>query len=401
MNRLVLQENVQFIYEEQLAGIELKAFGCSFDRDEDDGRQLRAELNGHAAEIITRSAYVGTIDGERTIYDELVRPAYRGGRFNRTRSVNQYLTHWIYPYRGKYHPQMVRALFNTLGAKPGQLALDPFGGSGTTALEASLLGLRCISVDPSPVCELVTRVKTQAWRSAGAIVARVVELLAIPDLDPTRVDPVAEEDHRVADFLQVARLVTASDVGRRRRESAPAFRKNLAAMVESVQAHALAVREFLLEPGEVKAVRGDVRYLDRAGLEPDSVDAVVTSPPYSIALDYVQNDEHALEILKENRAALRELIIGVRGQNPRQRMAAYNQDMQLAFAQIARVMRPGARAAFVIGNATFGGEEVTTTEDMIQWAAEVGLSKERVIPKIVFGLYNVMQDEKILIFRKE
>jgi hypothetical protein len=29
------------------------------------------------------------------------------------------LTHWIYPYRGKFHPQMVRALFNILGVKPG------------------------------------------------------------------------------------------------------------------------------------------------------------------------------------------------------------------------------------------------------------------------------------------
>ena len=31
-----------------------------------------------------------------------------------TRSINQYLTHWFYPYKGKFHPQMIRALANIL-----------------------------------------------------------------------------------------------------------------------------------------------------------------------------------------------------------------------------------------------------------------------------------------------
>jgi hypothetical protein len=37
---------------------------------------------------------------------------------------------------------------------------------------------------------------------------------------------------------------------------------------------------------------------------------------------------------------------------------------------------------------------------MAEWAESTGLRLERSIPKIVFGLYNVMQDERILIFRK-
>ena len=62
----------------------------------------------------TRSAYLGSLDGRVSVYAELIRPRYQGGQFNRTRSVNQYLTHWIYPYRGKFHPQMVRALLNII-----------------------------------------------------------------------------------------------------------------------------------------------------------------------------------------------------------------------------------------------------------------------------------------------
>ena len=72
-----------------------------------DPWQVRVNVDGTAADVLRRAAYVGDLDGESTVYAELIRPQYQGGLFNRTRSVNQYLTHWIYPYRGKFHPQMV------------------------------------------------------------------------------------------------------------------------------------------------------------------------------------------------------------------------------------------------------------------------------------------------------
>jgi len=63
-------------------------------------------------------------------------------------------------------------------------------------------------------------------------------------------------------------------------------------------------------------------------------------------------------------------------------------------------LKPGAGAAFVIGDATVDRSEITTTDDMVAWAQNVGLHPERSIPKIVYGLYSVMTDEKILLFRK-
>src|SRR5687767_3439516 len=112
---LSLQRNVQFLYEEHIARIELEALGCTdYTRDDYDWTQISARLNGEAAAIRQRSAYVGVLGGTPTVYSQLNQPKYQGGRFNRTRSVNQYLTHWIYPYRGKFHPQMVRALLNIL-----------------------------------------------------------------------------------------------------------------------------------------------------------------------------------------------------------------------------------------------------------------------------------------------
>lgn len=178
------------------------------------------------------------------------------------------------------------------------------------------------------------------------------------------------------------------------------MRRNLAAMLESVDAYGQAIKEFKLRPGAVDARVGDCRNLAAAGIRTDSVDAIVTSPPYSIALDYVKNDDHALKAMGTDITALRNEMTGVRGRGAKEKLALYNEDMRLMFAEVSRVLKRGAAAAFVIGDATVDGREVTTTATMAEWAESTGLRLERSIPKIVFGLYNVMQDERILIFRK-
>jgi len=401
MTVLTLQRNVQFLYEERLARFELEALGCSeIERNDEDWRVFSAHVNGNGPDIDTRSAYVGAIADEQTVYAKLIQPNYQGGRFNRTRSVNQYLTHWIYPYRGKFHPQMVRGLLNILGVRRGSRVLEPYVGSGTTAVEASLLGAHVVGVDVSPLCVLLTRVKTQAWTVAEEIRECVSKLLERSTLSPASLRRPRGAHQLIDDFLEVATLVTASDVARRQRDEAPSLRRNLSAMLESVDAYARAVSEFNLRPGTVDGQVGDCRDLSAAGVRTSSIDAVVTSPPYSIALDYVKNDDHALKVMGTDIQALRSRMTGVRGRGAKQKLALYNQDMQQMFGEVARVLKHGGAAAFVIGDATVDGREVTTTGTMAEWAEDAGLRLERSIPKIVFGLYNVMQDERILIFRK-
>jgi hypothetical protein len=396
-----LPRNVQFLYEEHLARVEFAALGCTgLERDGDQWNTLRADVNGSAASVINRSAYAATLDGHGTVYAQLIRPNYQGGEFNRTRSVNQYLTHWIYPYRGKFHPQMVRALLNVLGVRRGSVVLEPYLGSGTTAVEASLLGADFFGVDLSPLCALLTRVKTQSVFAVAEIRSRVGALLDADELDLEDATLVEHTNAAVSDFVQIARMVTFSDVARRGRDATVAFRKNLAAMLQSVEAYALAVQRFDLPLGRVRSEVGDCRDLAAAGVADASIDAIVTSPPYSIALDYVKNDEHALDAMGVDTTVLRALMTGVRGRGAKQKLVYYNEDMRVMFREVARVLKPGARAAFVIGDATVDGREYTTTEQMSGWAADAGLVQERAIPKIVYGLYSVMSDEKILIFRR-
>ena len=401
MSTLKLQRNVQFIYEEALARAESQALGCrGWRRSEDDPWSVGVDSVDSPSEFIRRTAYSADLDGRPSVYGQLIRPRYQGGEFNRTRSVNQYLTHWIYPYRGKFHPQLVRALLNLVGVRRGDLVLDPFVGSGTTALEASLLGVRALGVDVSPLCVLLTRVKTGSVSALAAVRHAVASAAAGGRVDPA--DPALSRhpDPAAAAFLEAARLVALSDSARRGRDGGVSFRRNVKHMLASVESHARALSVFGIDPGPAAAVPGDARDLDAAGIRPGSVDAVVTSPPYSSALDYAANDDHALKAMGVDTGRLRSSMIGVRGSRPPQRLSYYREDMQVVFSEIARVLKLGAKAVFVVGDATVSGREQALTADAAVWAAEAGLRKVWELRKAVYGLYSIMKDEKILIFQK-
>ena len=398
-----LSRNVQFIYENALACTEFEVgFGAENLRTiPSDPWLIHADVDGNPSSILERSAYAGEVNGDTAVYSQLIRPAYQGGRFNQTRSVNQYLTHWIYPYKGKFHPQMIRALLNIMGARPGWTVLDPFMGSGTTALECQMLGIDCIGVDVSPLCALLTKVKTNSWQHWPEIEALLDPALKNKALDPNDSTLQKKKNETVCDFLKIGEMVTLSDASNRKRDAKTWFPRRLKNMLESARAMDEARHRFGLRFGEVRSYVGDVKFLDKHGIESASIDGIVTSPPYSLALDYVHNDKHALEAMGEDLGKIRERCIGLRGRGAVERLHNYNSDMRQALAELARVLKPGGRAVVIIGDATVKGEEVTTTKEMVRWAREAGLVLERTLPKIVYGLYNVVADEKILFFRRD
>ncbi|PMQ00803.1 MAG: hypothetical protein CBR30_09225 [Dictyoglomus sp. NZ13-RE01] len=107
----------------------------------------------------------------------------------------------------------------------------------------------------------------------------------------------------------------------------------------------------------------------------------------------------ALMELGYNLSALREEFIGVRGKG-QARLDLYNVDMKKSLEEMFRVLKPGRYAVIIIGNATYMGEEIKTVEFIIDYAEKIGFKLITNIDKIIFGLYNVMQKENILIFKK-
>ncbi len=389
-----LFRNTQFIYEFLLAGMELRSLGARYTVGENLNRfHIKNAADGVRERILRRSAYVQEIAGRRTDYAVI-------SAANVTRSVNQYLTHWIYPYKGKFHPQMVRALLNILELRPGDWVLDPFIGSGTTAVEAQLLGIHTFGIDASPLCVLQSRVKTQSIEVADLLQQAVGEFLNGLWIEPEDLRKFVRDrrfgDTRVANFFRLAELMTLSDSRRRRRNPERALQKNLQAMLDSVQLHRRIRDQLGLTLGKVALKVGDARALP---LKNESVDGILTSPPYSIALDYLQNDAHALHRMGVDAARLREQILGLRGRR-KERLGNYNQDLFQSYKEMARVLKPEKMAAVIIGNARLNGTEVQTVEFTVESMEKLGFRLEQEIDKVIFGLYNVMKSEKILIFRK-
>lgn len=73
---------------------------------------------------------------------------------NKHESVHKWLK-----YREGFSSELVSILLQQFGAKEGELVLDPFMGSGTTALVAKMFGLNSIGFDILPISEIAFNAK--------------------------------------------------------------------------------------------------------------------------------------------------------------------------------------------------------------------------------------------------
>jgi len=294
---LTLLDNVQFIYELSLAELELKALGANF---EITNGLREFKLNNQSKElndkVIKRSSYFKSVGQSFTDYFYIIQK-------NRTRSVNQYLTHWIYPYKGKFHPQMIRALLNIIGLKEGDVVFEPFSGSGTTALEAQLLGINFIGIDISPLCVLQGNVKTKSVYVIDEIIKLKDDILF--KIKPSLFNKEEDfykilkdiENENVRDFYTLVRLLAVSDNSRRGRAFEQSFIKNLNLMIDSVRDYKEIIKQLNLKLGNIDLKLGDARKIE---ILDNSMDGIITSPLYSIPIDYVENVRNKEDYLENS-----------------------------------------------------------------------------------------------------
>src|SRR5687767_8591244 len=69
-----------------------------------------------------------------------------------------YASHGLHSFSAKFPPQLARWGIEAF-SRPGQSVLDPMAGSGTTLVEARLLGRHALGVDIDPLARLIARVK--------------------------------------------------------------------------------------------------------------------------------------------------------------------------------------------------------------------------------------------------
>ncbi len=88
----------------------------------------------------------------------------------RKRQNTRYYVHGIHEYKGKFNPQVVRALLNIYDVGVNAKVLDPFCGSGTSLFECMLQGIESYGVDINPMAVYIARVKTSVYEELERIV---------------------------------------------------------------------------------------------------------------------------------------------------------------------------------------------------------------------------------------
>src|SRR5207302_1293008 len=101
-----------------------------------------------------------------------------------TAAGNLYATHGLHAFAARCPPALADWAINHF-SRPGQVVLDPMSGSGTTLVEACLLGRVARGADIDPVARLVGKVKATPVEITvlDKAVAEVLRLLGETTLD--------------------------------------------------------------------------------------------------------------------------------------------------------------------------------------------------------------------------
>lgn len=389
-------------------------------------------------ELIQRGAYFRSVNGTPTYHfricmntPEQVNASARQARKNFFAAnvfAVGYATHGLFPYRGKFHPQMIKAVMNVMGLNPGDTVLDPMAGCGTTSIEASIMGINSIAYELSPFACLMTRAKvgvlemdcsnfSQLLKYADDIYQRfaphekrlaVQRTLFQPDhtedgpLDLSQAFPKLSKPMRE---LLLLCYLDAVGYAKRRKGKTPRdlFPDLLSRYFAAVRAFNETREELGLTLGSAQVIEGDARQLQ---LPDESVDGVLFSPPYSFAIDYVENDRPQLQFLGVDIDSLKQSMVGLvgSGRTRRQiiesRVSRYFEDMEAIMNHCKRVLQPGRYCVIVIGSNTNQTGGVSLENGLIEIGARIGIPLEFQIMRQIEGIRNTMRDEFLLFFRK-
>ena len=364
-------------------------------------------------EIRNRGAFFKSIGGTPTNHYLIClnsSPLIWKGRSNITKSYFKegnfstgYATHGLFPYRGKFHPQLIKSIMNLLNISPGDTVLDPMCGSGTLNIEASIIGINSIGIEKSPFCILMSKVKYETLKANSSQLSSAIDRMQSSYetlVGNTRL-PI---DYAWEDNLELDKMITLlaflDAMGYERR-----CKKNIDVLYPKVfERYIGQINSFLetkkslnLNIGKARFEIGDAKNLL---IEDNSIDAIITSPPYSFAIDYAENDRPQLEYLGYEVENFKNELIGLNGSTKKERLANYFMDMNNVLSEMSRVLKKGKYAVIIIGSNDIQTGGIRLENKVIEMGQHNSLVLECKFIKPIKGIRNTMKDEYILFFRK-
>ncbi len=361
-------------------------------------------------------------------------------------------THGFHVYPAMMIPQIAGRLIDLYGGR--RILLDPYCGTGTSLVEANLRGIHAVGSDLNPLARLISAAKTCRMSAARMVphLARMRgKLLAggLGDFSAAAPRPtfsnidfwfsrhVGEKlaaikcyideisDHDMRNFLLVVFSETVRECSYTRNGEFKLYRM----AQRQREAHAPDVfgifaakmeRNYAGLQAFTKAARGDARAqvfdfdstheIPPAAAPPQSVDIVVTSPPYgdsATTVAYGQFSRLANEWLGfEGAAAVDRHLMG--GCKPKQlqplgddeldaavgkisavhhqraiEVCGFYQDYRRSIGQVAATIKPGGVACYVVGNRKVKGIVLPTHRATQSYFEENQFSRERVFIRAI------------------
>jgi len=393
----------------------------------------------------------------------------------------------IHPFPARMAPEL--ALESLAALPPNSTVLDPMSGSGTVVRQAAELGHRPIGFDMDPLAVLMARVWTT--EVDNDLIGQVSEniLDQIKDLGRTKIalpwidesDQTKEfvnywfgkpqqlalrkvayvldefskrryskEKQAAADIVRIAlsRIIVTKEQGASLARDTSHSRPHKVSeasdydVMEGLERSIKLVRKRLSDNpamGEASIKLGDARSL--RSLKSASIDAVLTSPPYLNAIDYLRGHRMSLVWLGhriENLRGIRSSSIGAErapdkpqtsikfkriansmcnstslSTRYKSMIERYSQDVYRMVSEISRVTRPGGSATFVVGNSCLKGSFIQNSDGVATAAEMLGFqlthryerplpAQSRYLPITAEGaLGKRMRTETILSFERQ
>ena len=246
--------------------------------------------------------------------------------------------HYLHKYKGKGDPRISRALINLLKVKEGDTILDPFVGSGAFIADASLMGINAIGIEALHIGKMIAEVKCNLGISIEKLRKVIINIFESIDNGTLfkqdlknelmylkekirkntgesnaykkimthlekilflkkAIEKIENEDIKKFLLILLSQQIVEYSEKNRAWDIVGSFKSYVEdryLVLYSTQklAEILGVN---LNSGKVKIVKGDSTNMSI--LKDNSIDGILTSPPYFDALDYIGNNKISILIL--------------------------------------------------------------------------------------------------------
>jgi len=352
--------------------------------------------------------------------------------------TTQYLTHKFHSYPARFIPQ-IPLTFIKIFTKERGCVLDPMCGCGTTLVEAFLNNRNSIGNDFNPLAALISKVKTTLIdeNEFRYFNKKLVVMKRYLDLDYRRVDEkinnlpnrkiskifnrvviskleairetlleIKEEEHNeLFDFGRVALSSTIWSLVENGNgvNVDELFLKKVKFMQNELNKTTKIVK---IIPN-VKVICGDARKLE---VKTNTIDLIVTSPPYVNALDYYRAHMYNMLWLGMDFDLFRKHEIGGHSHfitNRFRLLSEYLGDMLRSIIEMNRVLKKGKLCVIVVGNSSLEYELIESHKFFATMSENIGFKPIKTIfrnidktKKYTSADIGKIDDEYILVMQK-